>query len=356
VQSALRRHIAAAIVAIGMLGSSVAHATPTARLVYLRGSGAETCADQATLRQAVAARLGYDPFRPLADNTVSVSVTRSPGRFEAQVVLIDTNNLERGNRKLVTRDACGELTAALALTISIALDPLSLTRIPDSVATVPASPAPTPANATATDNAAEVDADPAGALLPKVTLASPPVLPASVQSPRARAVASTVREVWFTAGLGAHAAFGAAPAPAFGLNAYGGIRYGARLAFDLGARLDLPASRGTAEGGAVTTSLYALALASCLRFSPLALCPVVTVGQLRAETSDISQPRASKLLYLAVAGRATVAIAIVKNVFVQLAGEFGAPLQPYEFQLNGKTVFTLPPAYGMLGVSPSILF
>lgn len=35
-------------------------ASPSSRLVYVRGRGAETCPDEAALRAAVAARLGYD--------------------------------------------------------------------------------------------------------------------------------------------------------------------------------------------------------------------------------------------------------------------------------------------------------
>jgi hypothetical protein len=41
-----------------------AYATPSARLVYSRGHGAESCPDEHALREAVAARVGYDPFFP----------------------------------------------------------------------------------------------------------------------------------------------------------------------------------------------------------------------------------------------------------------------------------------------------
>lgn len=37
-----------------------AEASPSARLVYVRGAGAEACPDEATLRGAVKQRLGYD--------------------------------------------------------------------------------------------------------------------------------------------------------------------------------------------------------------------------------------------------------------------------------------------------------
>jgi hypothetical protein len=53
---------------------SMAWAAPTAKLSYVRGEGAEACADEADLKKAVAARLGYDPFRVVADVALSISV------------------------------------------------------------------------------------------------------------------------------------------------------------------------------------------------------------------------------------------------------------------------------------------
>ncbi|NOU28215.1 MAG: hypothetical protein HOO96_09960, partial [Polyangiaceae bacterium] len=107
-----------------LLFARTASATPTAKLTYVRGEGAAACADEASLRQAVAARLGYDPFRPVAENAVSVDVRRVGPRFVAHVKLIDADSKERGDRELQSKsDDCGDLTSTLALTISIALDP-----------------------------------------------------------------------------------------------------------------------------------------------------------------------------------------------------------------------------------------
>ena len=43
---------------------------PSSRFVYARGEGAELCPDEAQVRLAVAARLGYDPFFPSAEKTI----------------------------------------------------------------------------------------------------------------------------------------------------------------------------------------------------------------------------------------------------------------------------------------------
>ena len=53
------------LLALGALASVPAaaeDATPTARLVYQRGAGAESCPDVDVLQQMVSARLGYSPW------------------------------------------------------------------------------------------------------------------------------------------------------------------------------------------------------------------------------------------------------------------------------------------------------
>ena len=59
--------ILAAVAALGTLlaWEGAAHASTTARLVYLRGMDTVSCPGEGKLRDAVAARLGYDPFTPL---------------------------------------------------------------------------------------------------------------------------------------------------------------------------------------------------------------------------------------------------------------------------------------------------
>jgi hypothetical protein len=55
---------------IGGVLASTGLAFPTSRLVYERGPGVEHCPDQAAIREAVASRLGYDPFFPSSDKTI----------------------------------------------------------------------------------------------------------------------------------------------------------------------------------------------------------------------------------------------------------------------------------------------
>ncbi len=60
----------AAIVGCALFSWSTARAAASSRLVYGRGPGTENCPNEAVFRQAVVARVGYDPFFPWAELTV----------------------------------------------------------------------------------------------------------------------------------------------------------------------------------------------------------------------------------------------------------------------------------------------
>ncbi len=310
-----------------LLLSRTASATPTAKLTYVRGEGAGACADESALRQAVAARLGYDPFRPVAENAVSVDVRRVGPRYVAHVKLIDADSKERGDRELQSKsDDCGDLTSTLALTISIALDPLSLTRPPpDPPPVPPPDPPPVP----------------------------PPVPPAPPSDPAPRSRPTTPSA--FEAGLALHMAIGAAPAVAFGPDLFGAFRYGAFQA-EITGRFDAQASRSTSEGGVVATSLLTVGLAPCFRVSILALCAHGVIGSLVAETREVTRPGSDGVLYLSVGGRIAASIPLFKNLTLRPFAELAVPLLPYEFRLNGRSIYALSPVSATFGVGPSVVF
>jgi hypothetical protein len=56
--------------------SVAASETASARLVYVRGPGAEDCPGEQAIRAAVGARLGYDPFLAWARDTMFVEIQR----------------------------------------------------------------------------------------------------------------------------------------------------------------------------------------------------------------------------------------------------------------------------------------
>ena len=125
-RSSVPRIVRNALFVCAASGASVlfaarAGASPSARLVYVRGPSAAACPDEAAFRSAVAQRVGYDPFFPWAKIAVVVEVVADGPAFTAHLVLVDDHGLSRGIRELHSGPrGCEGLvdTAALAVSIS----------------------------------------------------------------------------------------------------------------------------------------------------------------------------------------------------------------------------------------------
>jgi hypothetical protein len=102
----------------------MADASLQAGLVYGRSGAAESCPDESSLRRAVAARVGYDPFFPMAPQTAVVTIADEGGRLVAHIQLVDEAGRAHGARELDSALAdCGSLFDTVVLTVSIAIDP-----------------------------------------------------------------------------------------------------------------------------------------------------------------------------------------------------------------------------------------
>ncbi len=128
----------------GLLGLSVgipqveAQAAPErVALAWVRAEGAERCASTAAIQAAVRARLGRDPFDPRAPVSAEGQVVRVEGAWRAWLVFRDADGVVLLRRELRdTADDCATLSAAVALSLSLALAPVA----------PPAPSAPTPAD------------------------------------------------------------------------------------------------------------------------------------------------------------------------------------------------------------------
>ena len=75
--------VAASVVGACVVAPAWATAPHKVRLEYVRGDGAESCAEATALRRAVSARLGYDPFDPKAANSIRFTLTGKDKKFYA---------------------------------------------------------------------------------------------------------------------------------------------------------------------------------------------------------------------------------------------------------------------------------
>jgi hypothetical protein len=100
------------------------------RFVLVDRSNAH-CPDQLQLRSAAVARLGYDPFVVSAATTLYATISRTTRGLRGEIRLEDPSRESPGTRQIESISGdCTELGKAMALAISIAIDPLRATETP----------------------------------------------------------------------------------------------------------------------------------------------------------------------------------------------------------------------------------
>lgn len=336
--------VASALVLSAMLFATPARAEPAARFVYLRGASTETCPDEVDVRQAVHARLGYDPFSSYATSTLLAEVHRSGTGFAAELKLVDGDNLVRGERSLKTAGACADLMNALALSISIAIDPLSITRdgpppgTPPSERAVERLPSTSPAEESTT------------------TTTPPP------ESDRPRVDAPPPSHD-FAIALGPVASIGAAPAPAVGL-ALGLEAASKHTLVGIEGRADLPASRSN-QPGRIQSSLLSGSLLAGLRFGVVHAAAVGMVGRIAASAEDVDAPRRASAVVGGAGLRVGVAVPLGRalglegerwSLEARARAEALGMFVRHTLAVDGHDGYAYPPVSGSAAVALALRF
>ncbi len=295
-------------VILGSASAARADGITKARLVYERGAGAEDCPEEAAVRAAVVARLGYDPFVDTASSTLRATIGRSDSTYRADVKLVDDGDAVRGARTLEHRGArCADLVDAMALTISIAIDPRSLD--------------------------GPVSAAPAAASLPP----APEKTPAEHGSPRPVAAGASLH-------LDGHALggvwVGAAPNANAGLVAGLELLYrSAALAID--ARVDGKSSIDVAQA-TVGTRFTGASLAPCFAPGIFRACGLFAIGELVATSKGITTPKEDSALHVLGGVRAGLVVPLAPPL-LHLRGQvdLAYAFTPQIVRIGGQDVYTL---------------
>lgn len=327
VRRALARALAIAVAATLAIVARRAQASPSAKLVYVRGTGADACPGEAELRKAVAARIGYDPFFPTAQKTVIAQVTRTSAGYRGKVQIVGDDGKVRGERDLASKgDDCAELVSTMALAVSIALDDL------DEAAPAPPPPA----------------APPEPPVLPDVSPVEPrPAAPPSPPPPRPTTPAGP--RVELGASAGPTVSFGTAPAAALGGSVAATLGYGA-----IGARLDLrgelPTSGSLSPTGIVSTSTVLAALSGCVRAKVPFGCVGAGLGSVSSKTEGITRPASDSGRLVVVLASLGADVSLGRILYLEpfLAGALN--LTPHRVEVDGSRAFTLPLVAGTLGL------
>jgi hypothetical protein len=336
-----RRHVSLLAVA-GALRAASVDAAPSARLVYLRNPGAETCPDADAIRSAVAARLGYDPFVAYASATMFAEVSKEGASFRARIKLVDENNVVRGTRDLVQEGpACTALIDTMALSMSIAIDPYSLTRGPQ--------PPPPESNATSPSPTANPTPTPTPTPTPSLT---PSLTPTPTPSPTP--IPPSPSPWHLDAGLGPTAWIGAAPAMSLGGAAFVRPRWN-WLSVALEGDVNLPASQDL-HPAVVETSLLLGQIVPCAHVGWFGACGLASLGSVHATSRNVTAPRDASAFYAALGLRALVEIPVRASLRVWLGVDGRFPLRVHRLELDGQAVYTLPAVSAGVGAGASVRF
>jgi len=330
--------------------TSIARASATSRLVYARTPGAAHCPDETRFRTAVTERLGYDPFRPWAEQTVTVDIFEEKGALRARLTLIDRDGIARGKRELKgAASDCEELLKSLALATSITLDPMAAqmggvspaqpelakraAESPPDVTTAPVvAPPPTPPPAATTD----------GASAPDRVAASEGV------------VGGHTRTTWSVFG-GPLVAVGETPGTAVGGRLGADVRYG-HFALAVEARGTLPTSVDSALGGTAHAGVLGGAIVPCFTQGMFDACGVAYFGRMMTSASDVAVPVETALFTANVGLRGQLALPIARSIDLRIHLEGMKTLIISTLYLHESEVWTTPAFWASAGLSAAVPF
>ncbi len=316
----------------GLAASRAAQAIPTARLEYERGADTESCPDEPALRRAVAERLGYDPFDGGATQTLHARLDHGGDGFSAVIQLRDPSGQIHAERRLEGTRDCAELASAMALSMSIVIDPeRALERTPHASPNVREAPPP---NAPRSDDAREPRAP------TRATPATPP--PERVVVVRTPAPPPIIRErisgTIGRVGASAHVSLGLEPAPALGFTLSSGWQRGP-LSFALEARYDARASQSLPTAGTLRTEFFGGTLVPCYHRPPFVGCALLLGGALRAESRAVPDARADAGLFFAAGGRAGLEWPLSARIRLLAQADLLLSLRPLTVRRNSENAW-----------------
>lgn len=323
-----------------LLGTRNAKAFPSSRLVYVRGLGAESCPDRNSVREAVKKRLGYDPFFPNSDKTIIARVVRDATKLHGEVELVDERGTQVGKRVFAAPlDQCDQLVHAMALSISIAIDPKSA----ETYAQGPAD-APGPDLPVNQGNSQPVsESDP----VPKRAIESR-ALPITPQPSPSVATASWL---WL-GGFGPTLQFRSLPQPALGASVFGALRRNAR-SMALEAELDSPVT-SQERGVQLRSTSFALKLVPCGHWQLAFACQVTALRWLAATGS--ASGLGGRAPSLALGARLGLELPLSLSFSALAYGDLMVTAVPVRLVSETRELWEMPLLSGGLGIAAVVHF
>lgn len=331
-----RLWIALALTLVPSAARAEGAARERVRLDWQRGSGAETCADEAEIGRRVAGRLGRDPFGVEAKRTISGRVSRTPDGWRADISVVGPDGAILATREPLRSSAadCTAVSDAAVLSIALAIEPELML-----------GPAP----------ATEVPPAPSCPTVICATTSCPPCAPAAPLPVRADDDPLRLRTH-----ARAAVALGVLPAPAFGAGLASEIEVSSDLALGAGI-LYFP--EVDTDHGELGFGLTSFQLFGCLdllesRAAALAGCAELQVGSMHALARGLRPIDPGDYLWLAAGLGPKGRISPLRGLSLELGALLTTPLVAQEFVVRGQAGTAHEPAtigfFGFAGIGVEV--
>ncbi|MBI5547737.1 MAG: hypothetical protein HY901_27970 [Deltaproteobacteria bacterium] len=286
-------------------------ARPQVRLSYERGSGAERCPGEQSIRDGVLVRLGYQPFAAEGELAIAARVAgEDDSGLVARITMRDASGELLGEREVVSPHAdCTELTEAMVLAICIAIDPVGVGWVERKPVVATAEPRDEPSTASA--------------------------VPPS-----------------FNATLGVVGSLGVEPGVSLGAALGGSVRW-SLLSLGLEARASFPVAAREVAEGKVTGAVSAGSVLSCLHRGPLAGCVFASGGALRVSSEGIAGGRSVTGAFFAAGGRALYELGLTQALGLRFNLDLIVPFVPSSIVVDRSAAWVSPPVAGSAGLALS---
>jgi len=323
--------------------SGRAGASQSAQLVYSRSPLARACPDEDGLRQSVARRLGYDPFVAVSSSTLVAELFGDGVQLRARVFLVQDGNVTGGTRELSSRAAnCDELIAAVALAISIAIDPDAIesdgdhtndaATPDDSLPKAPATPA----------EGAQAEAAPSSPVIQRPLAESQASLPK---------LASPADRLRWALGAGGFVASGPEPAPSFGTALLVTLRSN-HWSLGIEPRWAAASSTKNLDGAAGSASMaaYGASLAPCYRSGGFLACYTLEAALLFSAGRGLAHPSTDRSWWAAQGPRLGYRWGRTGGLGITLRLDALVAVERITLRLDGRDAFETPLACLRLGL------
>jgi hypothetical protein len=289
---------------------------------------AERCPSAGDFRDALAARLGHDPFAPADAPSAWVHVERTKAGLSGRLRLTPREGAPV--ERTLVGERCDELVRAMAVTLAVMLDPLGEHFVPEPP---PASPVPEPAQA------------PASPPLPPAREVAAP--PPKMEGPRLR----------YEAEAGASGSAGLFPALGLG----GWIAFGLHRApwsIRLEGRFDgIVGEAEVANGQRAKAALVGGGLVGCYEVALLFGCVVTTAASYRARAEFVTTPSTRSAFWLAAGLRLGTALRIGSSSWIVPHVEGIIPLLRSNLEVDdGRVLWEAPPVAVTFGLAARTRF